>query len=465
MMQNTEKGIDTNLLLQDDNVAEVSHFVIDEDLIEIQREIDAIAIDVIPFDRVDAVFVFCNALIGILLDSFLSDPSNPHSLANALNNSKSGIGKWCNNIHESINHKNNPMDFQGGFTKNGNVVTHGSGGHSDISFGGGNHRIRTYDHDILRFWHAIKDYHDGVFRDGGFVDGQFVEVISNVNNYGVAYEAMGGKDAVVKYCCHMFADFFSSKGLPCPGASFLSHADDRQLRKLASDTYKDGMNMRTQMLQTATFVVMDMLTKAFVRLRYVDEDAKYSEEAITSKIHLLQLYTNGLVTAFNVGKVIITEQPQRLNLPIIIHTIRLVGSCMKDKLEYNQRVITKVSLEAVKAQIIGFNTFLIVGDNICYQTRSQAMMIDILADVNKKLEIREQMTDRLLHVLQNGDDGCLALDEDIYDKMKQATDDLPVKLGSHDSLSDMVNEYLVEYNEDEAPSDFMRIYSDVYSKI
>lgn len=427
---------------------------IDGELSEIQKELDNIAIDVIPFDKVDACFIFINAMIGVLLD-FCMDPTNAHGLAYTLNNKDTKLGEWCNSIHESIDHKNNPLDYQGGATRDGEIVIHGSGIHKDISFGGGNHRVRTYDHDIVRFWHAIKDYHDGVFRDGGYVDGQFIEVVSMVNSKGTPFEKIGWTKAFVNYCCHMFADFFSSRGLPCPGESFLSHASNRELRILASETYKEGLNMRTQVLQTVPFIVMDTITVGYVKLRYIDNT--YSKEAQNAKKHLLQLLTNALVSAINIGKVVITEQPQRINLPIIIHTIRLVATCVKDKIDYNQRVISKMSLDVVKTQLIGLKTYLVIGKESYCETQDREKIYALEKVLHDRLNERNNITEQLIKLVQNQE---LGNSVDFY-KMKQLTESLPVELEDGEQLSCVIGNNLVLYNHYNQV-DYQYVYDKIY---
>jgi len=429
---------------------------IDFELSAIQKELDNIATDIIHFDKIDAGFVFINAIIGVLLD-FCMDPANANGLAYALNNKNTKLGEWCNSIHEKIDHKNNPMDFQGGFTRDGETIIHGSGSHRDISFGGGDHRVRTYDHDIIRFWHAIKDYHDGVFRDGGYVDGQFIEVVSKVNSRGTPFEQSSWTEAFVKYCSHMFADFFSSKGLPCPGESFLSHASNRNLRILASDTYKEGLNMRTQVLQTIPFIVMDVITVGYVKLRYINDT--YSKEAQNAKKHLLQLLTNALVSAINVGKVVITEQPQSINLPIIVHTIRLVASCVKDKIDYNQRVINKMSLDAIRTQLLGLKTYLVIGQEAYYETQEREKIHAIEMVLQYHLTERKNITDRLMKLGQNQEK-----ENNVdFHEMELMTESLPIDLGNEEQLPCVMERCLVQYNR-YTQLDYQNIYNNVYLK-
>ena len=157
---------------------------INSEITSVQAEIDSIPTDSIPFDKYDIITVFGAAMIEILMDFFFSDPANENSFASKCNNSDNPIGKWCNNIHEKIDHKGNPLDFQGRFDQQGSPIGYGiKHDGPSISFGGGNHRGLTNGHDLIMFFDAIKQYHDGVFRDSGFIDGVKVIVESSVKKY------------------------------------------------------------------------------------------------------------------------------------------------------------------------------------------------------------------------------------------------------------------------------------------
>ena len=130
---------------------------INSEMADVQAEIDSIPTDSIPFDRVDIITVFAAAMIEILMDYLLSDPANKNSFASKCNNTNNPIGKWCDKFHKSkrLNHKGNPLDFQGRFDKDGNLIPKGvKHDGPTISYGGGDHRGRTDGHDLLYRRHA-----------------------------------------------------------------------------------------------------------------------------------------------------------------------------------------------------------------------------------------------------------------------------------------------------------------------
>lgn len=360
---------------------------INNEITSVQVKIDSIPTDSIPFDKSDIITVFGAAMIEILMDFFFSDPANKNSFASKCNNSDNPIGKWCNSIHEKIDHRGNPLDFQGRFDQNGNPIEFGiKHDGPSISYGGGNHRGLTNGHDLIRFFDAIKQYHDGVFRDSGFIDGIKVFVESSVNQYGNPYEKMTWLKAAWEYFCHMFADFFSSKGLPVPGSSLLSHSDDRELRKFAADMYNDGFNLRTELLKGITVLMPELIVRMVTYLRY--KDTPYSKEAKKKKLHLMLLLTHGISSLVNVGKVIITENPVSINIPMILRTATLAWQCIKDQINFNQRIISKEYWEQYKLRLEGYKTLIIVANGVYETSHYQRLFVVLKAEYDKKVQER-----------------------------------------------------------------------------
>ena len=360
---------------------------INSEMVNVQTEIDSIPTDSIPFDKDDIITVFAAAMIEVLMDFFFSDPANENSFASKCNNSDNPIGKWCNNVHEKIGHKGNPLDFQGRFDQHGNPIGYGIKHEGpSVSYGGGNHRGLTNGHDLLRFFDAIKQYHDGVFRDSSFIDGVRIIVESNVNQYGNPYEKLSWLKSVWEYICHMFADFFSSKGLPVPGSSLLSHSSDRELRKLAADLYADGFNLRTELLKGLTVAIPVILVRVITFLRY--KDMELSKEAKKKKLHLMLLLTHGISTMVNVGKVIITENPVSINIPMILRTLTLVWQCIKDQSNYNHRIISKEYWEQYKLHLEGYKTLIIVADGVYETSNYQRLFVALKVEYDKKVQER-----------------------------------------------------------------------------
>ena len=278
----------------------------------LQSEIDSIALDIIPFDKTDCVTVFCCALAEILADTYMADPANPDSLASSLNNSESSLGKWCNSIHEKIDHTNNPLDFQGRADIDGNIYFNGSGFKGpNVSYGGGD----------------------------------------------------------------------------------LTHSSDRELRQLGSELYKDGVNLRTEMLKATSVAIPEIMLRIVHFLRY--KDSEWSKEAKAKKLHLLLLITHGIASAFNIGKVIITENPESLNIPMITRMVYMAFRCIKDQIDFNARVMYKVSLSIVSTNLKLQETMIIMSQHIYYTINYQQLCLQIREEYNRRVYQRIDMASKV----------------------------------------------------------------------
>ena len=165
------------------------------------------------------------------------------------------------------------------------------------------------------------------------------------------------------------------------------------------------------------------------------------------------------MSAINVGKVVITEQPQSINLPIIVHTIRLVASCVKDKIDYNQRVINKMSLDAIRTQLLGLQTYLVIGQEAYYETQEREKIHAIEMVLQYHLTERKNITDRLMKLVQNQEK-----ENNVdFHEMELMTESLPIDLGNEEQLPCVMERCLVQYNR-YTQLDYQNIYNNVYLK-
>lgn len=415
---------------------------INAEMAEAQDEIDFIPTDSIPFDKTDWITIFGAAMVEIAMDFLFSDPANPNSFASKCNSSDNPIGKWCNNIHKKIDHSGNPLDFQGQFDQYGNIIKNGVKHEGPtISYGGGDHRGLTDGHDLLRMFDAIRQYHDGVFRDSGFVNGIKVAVESSVNQYGNPYAKLSWLNAAGKYISHMFADFFSSKSLPIPGHSLLAKASDRDLRKFAADMYSDGVNLRTEFLQSITVLIPETFVRIVWYFRY--KDSEFSKEAKKKKLHLMLLLTHGISTLVNIGKVIITENPASINIPMIFRVIMLAWRCFKEQRDFNGRLILKENWEQYKVQLLCYKTMIIVAEGVYETSNYQRLYQKLKEDYDKKVQERfnralEITNLRVEYELQN---------EERYALMKSSDKEILMLTGKvDDNITSTSLSQLVKYS-------------------
>ena len=111
---------------------------IDNEINNLQQSLNKIYTDSIPFDKMDYWVMFLVATLEVAADIFISDPTTEWgnkvqghnhkefgSFSNRWNKSQTIIGKWCNIVHDNIDHSGNPLDFQNRFDELGNIIPNG----------------------------------------------------------------------------------------------------------------------------------------------------------------------------------------------------------------------------------------------------------------------------------------------------------------------------------------------------
>lgn len=331
----------------------------DDYIQKLTDEMNQISFDTIPLDKWDIIVTFSLALMEVAGDFFICDPKNPKSLAHTLSDKNSKLGSFMDSIHHKLDHSGQPLDYQG------------------PKFGGGDHRVRTFAHDLLMFPFAIYMLMNGKFIDGYYENSLFQTVVSSANQFGTPYESMSFLDSIVGYATHMAADFFSAAGLPIPGYSLLTHAPNREIRKFANDLYHDGLNLRNLLLQGVPVALTELGMWIYMGLRY--NGTSYSKEMIQHKRNKLLLIAHGIATAVNVGKVIITQNPVSLNLIMIIRTFHLVWKVLSEELSLTNKAVTKEAMEIVKNRVETMQTLILL-DKTMYMTEQYDRLISNLRD-------------------------------------------------------------------------------------
>lgn len=372
----------------EDIVFKIDGLSAEEYITALTKEMDSIDFDSIPFDKWDYILAFSLALVEATGDFFIGDPGFKHSLAN-----KNGpFVKWLDQFHDKIGHAGQPLDYQG------------------PDFGGGGHRACTFGHDSLPLARILygaktnendskeikveKNSYNGILllRDiiscgfaiyqitsGTFVDcvftkeGAYKWIVTTANQNGTPYESCNVFTAIVKYFSHMIADFCSSMSLPIPGFSLLTHWPDRDIEAFAMKLYKNGMNLRTMALGGIPVGITELIMTMYVHLRYTDSN--WSQEAIQHKKEKMLLLTHGITTAVNVGKVILTKNPARLNLILVARTCYLVWKVVTDKMKLTNKAMIKLEMGVVKARIESMQTLILL-DRTIYETKQYDHLIN-----------------------------------------------------------------------------------------
>lgn len=315
-------------------------FLSDTELADIVTDLDKAVPREDRWKKSDFVVVFVAALVGGIADAILGKRDNK------LTGKGSKFSNWLNEFHEKKwKHKGGaPIDFQG--SKDG------------LSFGGGYHRELSPGHDLFRFVEGIKAFKEGKFEAKGFRNGVEIVVRSTENQYGTPYDAMTLGAAIVEYCHHMLADLLSNNSLPVPGYSFFRECDNRKIRKLSADMYQQGFNLKNVIVQASSTVAIEIIIRFYYSIlsvkRYNDsieiaED--YSNwEAIKQfvkptnkeKMHEMLLVAHTIVTAINVGRIVITKNIASINVTEIMsvarYGVKVLKAAAKRSREYEKLI-------------------------------------------------------------------------------------------------------------------------------
>lgn len=342
---------------------------INDEINSLSEEMNKIDLNKIPFDKYDYIVAFTLGILEVAGDFFISDHNNKGSFANKMSDKNSKLGEYFNNIHKNLNHSGHPLDYQG------------------YKFGGGNHRGRTFGHDLMMFPLAIYMLSSGKFIDGYYEDNIFKFVLSELNQRGNEYKYLNFDEAIIAYLTHMIADFFSAKSLPIPGFSLLTHFPQREIRKFANDLYKDGLNLRNLVMQGVPVATTELLILIYTSLRY--KDSCFSKESIKNKKEKLLLISHGIATSVNIGKVVITKKPTSLNLIMITRTIKLVWNVVKDEIGINNKAKEKVNLSIVKNKLETMETLILLEDAIYYTNNIDKLIVESKNRFDEKLTYRK----------------------------------------------------------------------------
>ena len=369
----------------------------DEYIAKVTEEINKIDLRSVPVDKWDILVTFLLASLEVAGDFFIGDPGFKHSLAN-----KNGpFCKWLNKFHDKASstsswwgHKGSVLDYQG------DEIAGSKGAHRGMTFAHDlplarylyGAEVKNDDstakktvkhvyngaliaHDLLCFSLSLYSICTGKFVDCAFTkNGVYELIVKSTNQNGTPYDPCNLFVGVVKYMVHMLADFCSSSSLPIPGWSLLTHFPDRDVEAFALKLYRNGMNLRTLALQSVPVGVTELLMSVYVWIRSKDCKEKYSDEAWEHKKNKLLLIAHGITTAVNVGKVIITKSPWRLNLVVIARTVQLVWKVIDEETKLTNDHIWKLDLQILRARIESSKMWIIL-DELLYETDNLDSMV------------------------------------------------------------------------------------------
>lgn len=342
-------------------------FLSDTDMAVIVDDLDKTVPREDRWKKSDLVVVFIAAFVGGLTDGILGDRNNKFTARG------SKFSEWLNEFHEKKwKHKSGaPIDYQGS--------TEG------LSFGGAYHRELSPGHDLLRFVEGIKAFKEGKFEAKGIRDGVEIVVSVTENQYGTPYGSMTLGAAIIEYCHHMLADLMSNNSLPFPGSSFLRECDNRKIRKLSADMYRQGFNLKNVFVQAASTIAIEIIIRVYFSVLSVQKyDASveiaedYSNwEAINQfvkpankeKLHEMLMVAHTIVTAINLGKIVITKNISTINVTeiaaVVRYGIKVLKAVANRNRDYEKLIYHSSEIQERWEQVVnevGFNDEILISE-------------------------------------------------------------------------------------------------------
>ena len=135
------------------------------------------------------------------------------------------------------------------------------------------------------------------------------------------------------------------------------------------------MNLRTMALQSVPVGVTELLMAVYIWVRSKNSEELYSDEAWDHKKNKLLLIAHGITSAVNIGKVIITKSPWRLNLVVIARTFQLIWKVLEEETKLTNNHILKLDSQILRERIESSKTLVLL-DEILYETDNLNLLVD-----------------------------------------------------------------------------------------
>lgn len=438
----------------DDIWVETEHLDSATELKEIQQVIDGIDTTCIPILAEDIVCAVCAGVVGSVFEL----------ISICGNSSNYIVGKTGDKIHHKFDHNKQPIDYRGKV--------------DGVSFGGPDHRLTT--HDVAHYKEMLQQMQDGEFRGGGFAGGQsgqasFKRVVSKIGNDGMPYIKMSEAEAKIALNKHLFADFFSPKGLPLPFTSdvyhyctpenigkitnyvttflqklpvpskfvnIVSNIQAHNVRKFIVDMYsKKGVNIRSELEKGLAVALPEIICRMYIGFVYKkwmsNEESQYDDGAIDFLMNKMLLIAHSIVTLVSLGVVCFTECPSHMNVATILRVGQLAIKCINEQSKLNTNVITKAIYENLRSQILCRETYIIVANGY-YKTLDVVHFCETtLYDIEVRLEEKRRHAE-YIKACWDEVQSMPSPDDDV-EELERLVENNPVLLDVSDTVENRLN--------------------------
>lgn len=353
---------------------------------QLQKEMSNIDLYSIPFDKYDLVIVFIAGLIGASCDIILGKPIDGYN--EILKPAKEpkindkfayGLGKHL----KKYDLRNNPIDK----TIPGIQL--------------GDHRLYSYGHDLFRVFQTVTVMLIGTGPVGVTgLGGELIleqapeKWIENLTKLGIDGTKPNIKSVIkilIILFLHLYKDYCSARSLPIPGLTYIANLNKDTMPEFLDKLTNDKeLNLRTLNGQLLSVFSIELIVLIYSFIRKKSDGNLYTDEQYKNKKEKLLLISHSIALAFNVGKVVMTNNPAFINFPQIVRIVKLVWNIVKFEIDINQKSIEKVNMSTIKNQLETSQTLILLDNSIYYTKQIDSIIADMKNDFDDKNMLRRK---------------------------------------------------------------------------
>jgi len=302
----------------------------------------------IAFDKWDWIVIGLSSILASLSDIVIGRPSG-FKEPNIKNDSMFGLGKKI----KEFEMKTNPIDFQ------------------DLKSFGGEHRLYSYGHDLLRFMEGVRQTMGGGYK--GISSGFAGEVVKQFADY----DPVSLEKAILINALHLIKDFCTTKSLPLPGMTVLANLNNNKMPDFVEKLYCDyGVNLRTMAGQAISISVIEITIRLYNYLRYLNEEI--DKDLKDEKLKKMLLLSHCIAGSINIGKVVVTKNPFMLNTAQFILIIKYIVQLLNKEMED-----LKIRIENKQSEVENMGLYLSVSSLMVDEYGSIVKAYDDIINTNE----------------------------------------------------------------------------------
>jgi hypothetical protein len=173
------------------------------------------------------------------------------------------------------------------------------------------------------------------------------------------YQNIDATKALSILFVHLFKDFFTKRSLPLPGVTYLANLNGDKMPEFIEELHLDhDFNLRVLTGQVLSVLAVEVILRVYLKFKYFR--SKEAPELIDEKKAKMLLCSHSIAMLFNIGKVVVTQNPFMLNIPQLIKIIQYLYKLLKAENEkYKIRLQNKeIELKITGVQSIAFSSLL-----------------------------------------------------------------------------------------------------------